>query len=827
MLLLRRTAYRISAMAMRPHSYYPRRVKPSFSSLFSFLFLLPVVAKGEIDFVHQIVPVLKEHCTECHGGEEAKGGFSLNTRELFLDDETAIPGEAEKSYFIELILDSDPDYQMPPEKKARVPKEQVQLLKQWVDEGMKWEPGFTFGEPTYEPPLKPRRPALPQVTDARGNPIDRIIDHYLSENALPRPEPIDDATFLRRVSLDLTGLLPTPGEARNFLSDASPDKRTQLIEDLLSRDIAYTEHWLTFWNDLLRNDYDGTGFITGGRTQISEWLYDSLKSNKPFDQMVRELVAPKDKSSSGFIDGIKWRGTVSAGQTLPIQFSQSISQSFLGINMKCASCHDSFIDRWTLSDAYGLAAIYSEEPLEIHRCDKPIGETASAAWLFPEIGKLDSSKDKAERLRQLAHLMTHPDNGRVPRTIVNRLWGQLMGHGIVHPLDAMQTEPWNEDLLDWLASDFQDNGYDLKHTLRLITNSQAYQSQTTEQKETAEFVYDGPRTKRMTAEAFVDAIWQITGTAPVAYHAPVARGVVPTELTERLSFPSSWVWGSSIDKGPPPNGEKILLRREFTPAKPIRSAGIIAAADNSFVLYLNNKQILSGEKWTDLEAGPILNHLRPKTNRILIVAENRGAKPNAAGVFCAVRIEYQDDTEEIIITDSSWQVTNEIPKDSRPARWKLEDLEWESARQLGNITWKKQTDPKIGETLATASVGSSRMIRASLLKADDLMRSLGRPNRDQIVTSRPSELTTLEAIDLSTSNVLFENLEKGASAFLAKNLTSTEELVEEIYLTLLTRLPTEDEISILTEILGESPEKGLITDTLWSLTMTPEFLLIR
>ncbi|MAS95374.1 MAG: hypothetical protein CMO55_19415 [Verrucomicrobiales bacterium] len=812
---------------MRPHSYYPRKVKPSFSSLFSFLFLLPVVAKGQIDFVHQIVPVLKEHCTECHGGEEAKGGFSLNTRELFLDDETAIPGEAEKSYFIELILDSDPDYQMPPEKKARVPKEQVQLLKQWVDEGMKWEPGFTFGEPTYEPPLKPRRPALPQVTDARGNPIDRIIDHYLSENALPRPEPIDDATFLRRVSLDLTGLLPTPDEARNFLSDVSPDKRTQLIEDLLSRDIAYTEHWLTFWNDLLRNDYDGTGFITGGRTQISEWLYDSLKSNKPFDQMVRELVAPQDKSSSGFIDGIKWRGTVSAGQTLPIQFSQSISQSFLGINMKCASCHDSFIDRWTLADAYGLAAIYSEEPLEIHRCDKPIGETASAAWLFPEIGKLDSSKDKAERLRQLAHLMTHPDNGRVPRTIVNRLWGQLMGHGIVHPLDAMQTEPWNEDLLDWLASDFQDNGYDLKRTLRLITNSQAYQSQTTEQKETAEFVYDGPRTKRMTAEAFVDAIWQITGTAPVAYHAPVARGVVPTELTERLSFPSSWVWGSSIDKGPPPNGEQILLRREFTPTKPIRSAGIIAAADNSFVLYLNNKQILSGEKWTDLEAGPILNHLRPKTNRILIVAENRGARPNAAGVFCAVRIEYQDDTEEIIVTDSSWQVTNEIPKDSRPARWKLEDLEWESAKQLGNITWKKQTDPKIGETLATASVGSSRMIRASLLKADDLMRSLGRPNRDQIVTSRPSELTTLEAIDLSTSNVLFENLEKGASAFLAKNLTSTEELVEEIYLTLLTRRPTQGEISILTEILGESPEKGLITDTLWSLTMTPEFLLIR
>ena len=98
-----------------------------------------------------------------------------------------------------------------------------------------------------------------------------------------------------------------------------------------------------FWNDLLRNDYTGTGFITGGRRQITGWLHQSLVENKPFDQFVRELIAPTDESR-GFIDGIVWRGTVNASQTVPIQFAQNVGQTFLGINLKCASCHDSFVE---------------------------------------------------------------------------------------------------------------------------------------------------------------------------------------------------------------------------------------------------------------------------------------------------------------------------------------------------------------------------------------------------------------------------------------------------------------------------------------------------
>src|SRR5262245_12844767 len=441
---------------------------------------LPPVSVGQesfrIDFAHDIVPILRKHCGECHTGEKKKGGFSLNTRSALLaGGETGaavVPGKSAESELIKRITSSDDAVKMPPEG-PRVPASEVTLLRRWIDAGVPWEEEFAFRSSGYEPPLLPRRPELPPVQEGRANPVDRMIDAYWTTENLSRTKPLGDAEFLRRVSLDLVGLLPTPQRLHAFLDDQRPDKRERLVAELLSEDIAYAEHWLTFWNDLLRNDYTGTGFITGGRKQITKWLYESLVTNKPYDQFARELIAPPTGESEGFIQGIKWRGEVSSGQTVEIQFAQSVGQTFLGINLKCASCHDSFIDRWKLEESYGLAAVYATRPLEIHRCDKPLGRTAQAAWLFPELGQIDPAAEQPERLQQLAALLVHPDNGRFTRTIVNRLWHRLMGRGIVHPTDAMQTPPWSADLLDYLAIDLTDHRYDLKRTLELIATSQA------------------------------------------------------------------------------------------------------------------------------------------------------------------------------------------------------------------------------------------------------------------------------------------------------------------------------------------------------------------
>src|SRR5204863_2462419 len=157
---------------------------------------------------------------------------------------------------------------------------------------------------------------------------------------------------------------------------------------------AYADHWLSFWNDMLRNDYSGTGYIDGGRKQITGWLYSALAKNKPYDQFTRELINPATEAE-GFIKGIKWRGNVNASQVVELQFAQNVAQVFFGINMKCASCHDSFIDNWKLDDAYALAAIVADRPLEIHRCDKGTGKTAAARFLWPELGDLDAKLPRA------------------------------------------------------------------------------------------------------------------------------------------------------------------------------------------------------------------------------------------------------------------------------------------------------------------------------------------------------------------------------------------------------------------------------------------------
>lgn len=495
-----------------------------------------------VDFAHQIVPILQKHCVECHGGQRHEGDFSLNTRELTLKDAAVVPGNSTGSHLIELVSSDDKDERMPKDKPP-LSADEIKTLRAWVDAGAPWETGFTFALNEYEPPLRPRRPELPAASEGRTNPIDRIVDTYLDQHKISRPAALDDAAFLRRVYLDLIGLLPTPDQLHAFVANSNPTKREQVVDELLNDRQAYAEHWLSFWNDLLRNDYQGTGYIDGGRTQISGWLYRSLLENKPFDQFTRELIAPTPESE-GFIRGIKWRGNVNASQRQEVQFAQSVGQVFLGLNLKCASCHDSFIDRWKLSETYGLAAVYADEPLEINRCDKPTGTMAKAAWLFPELGQIDPAAPKDERLKRLAELMTDHENGRFTRTIVNRLWHRFMGHGIVHPVDAMQTAPWSADLLDFLAVDLADHGYDLKSTMRLIVTSHAYQSQSLAldaQPTGPDFVYAGPIAKRMTAEEFTDALWQITGTGPGEPHKSIAAFLSKDQKQEHKSYRASLV----------------------------------------------------------------------------------------------------------------------------------------------------------------------------------------------------------------------------------------------------------------------------------------------
>ena len=357
--------------------------------------------------------------------------------------------------------------------------------------------------------LAPRNPVLPSASGIYTNPVDRWTNQYFVENKITWPKLVDDRTFLRRLYMDVIGLLPNKQETDEFKKDKRPDKRAIWSKKLLDREDDYALHWLTFWNDALRNDYTGTGYITNGRYAITDWLYQSIKSNKSYDLFVKELVNP-DENSKGFIEGIKWRGVVNSSQRTEMQAAQNVAQVFLGLNLKCASCHNSFISDWKLEDAYAFANIFADTTLEINRCDKPTGKFTDARMLWKELGSIDNNASVPVKRSQLANNMVKPQNGRLYRTLVNRIWAQIMGRGFIEPVDLMDNDPWSEDMLDWMAFNFQQNNSNIKDLIYLITSSKTYQLPSAGFKDPNEIVsqeykFSGRLRKRMSAEQFADA----------------------------------------------------------------------------------------------------------------------------------------------------------------------------------------------------------------------------------------------------------------------------------------------------------------------------------
>ncbi len=159
----------------------------------------------------------------------------------------------------------------------------------------------------------------------------------------------------------------------------------------------YAGNWISFWNDLLRND-QGVNYA-GLRKSITPWLQSALTRNMPYDRMVSELLDPAPTGGpEGFLLGVNWRGAVSASQTPSMQASQNTAQVFLGVNLKCASCHDSFINKYKLKQSYAMAALFSEASnLELVRCDLQTGKFTGPEFLFPEVGSVPADANLAER----------------------------------------------------------------------------------------------------------------------------------------------------------------------------------------------------------------------------------------------------------------------------------------------------------------------------------------------------------------------------------------------------------------------------------------------
>ena len=356
-----------------------------------------------IDFDRDVHTIIATRCLMCHSAEKRSGGLSLETYADVLDGgrsgAAVRPGNSAASLIIHRITGTTAP-QMPFGLEPLSTAE-INTIRAWIDQGARATPTSAPARGKWEAPLTLERPAVPDVTWKNwSSPTDRIVSNYLAKDAITEPQLVPDAIFARRVYLDVHGLLPSPEQMQAFLNDSSPNKREALVEKLLADDQSYAENWISFWNDLLRND-EGVNYYseTAGRRSISDWLFASLKNNVHYDEMVKKLLNPRaPEDPSGFLQGVNWRGTVSASQTPAMQAAQNTAQMFLGINLKCNSCHDSFISKWKLKDAYSLAAYFTvDEKLELYRCDVAQHQYAQAAFLYPELNHKPASDSQTDR----------------------------------------------------------------------------------------------------------------------------------------------------------------------------------------------------------------------------------------------------------------------------------------------------------------------------------------------------------------------------------------------------------------------------------------------
>jgi hypothetical protein len=810
---------------------------------------LPPALARPVSFSREVRPLLVERCFKCHGDGKSRGGLRMDSREFLQkggkNGPVVVPGKSAESLLIRLVAGLVKEKVMPREGPPLSAGE-VGILRAWIDQGLAWEEVPAAGDArrsrkSREVDLELVRPPIPPGGGPDGaNPVDRFLEPYFEAHRIEPGPPVEDRIFLRRVSLDAIGLLSSEADEAGFAADRSPGRYQNLARRLLSRKRAYAEHWLSFWNDLLRNDYRGTGYIDGGRKQITGWLYSALARNLPYDRMVAELLDPGEESA-GFMKGIVWRGVTNASQTPAMQAAQNVSQVFMGINLKCASCHDSFVSDWTLKEAYGLANVFSPEPLEVVRCDTPTGERAPTGFLYPALGIIDPAERLPRRLSRLAAIVTARQNGRLARTMVNRLWARFFAHGLIDPPDEMENPSWNNDLLNWLAADLVDHGYDLKHAMERIFTSRAYRlaSVSLDEKAERDFTFRGPAVRRMSAEQFADAIGSLTGVGQTFPDAPVDFScLAESEDRDQAGVrdaprAGSWIWApgkpsgskrkGSLKKGgnAGPGKETVYLRRQFRLEERPESAAVVAASGGSFTVYLNGKRIGSGKEPLRpvlLKAGP---ELVEGENTVAVEAGlEAGAGP--PGFFFQARIRGRTRAADLS-SDSDWLSTRD-----KSEGWEKPVFAagaWPSARVLsGRAAPPLSLVKRLAAVLEVAS--DAGRFRASLVSADRLMTALGRPNREQVVSRRRSAATTLEALELTNGATLSGWLRRGAER-LASPPISGRELVARLYRRALGRAASKEELAAALEMTGEPASALGVEDFLWCFFMLPEFQLIQ
>jgi hypothetical protein len=345
--------------------------------------------------------------------------------------------------------------------------------------------------------------------DQRQNRIDDYVLATLKELGLPASPPADDRALARRVFLDLTGRLPSPEQLNQFVDNQSPTKKEDLITQLLNSE-AFVELWTFRLATLLRirtQPQDNVGAAT-----FHQWLREQVKQATPYNEIARRLLtAQGDTHKNGPANF--YRVVVGARNQ-----AEYVSELLMGARMRCANCHDHPLDRWTQDDYHGLAALFAKvEQGRFVRLGQrgAVSHPRTGQVARPRIPGEDFIDEVADPRKLLAAWVTDADNPYFAKAMVNRLWRMLMGRGLIEPTDDVRltNPPSHPELLDYLADDFIDHGYDLRHTLRFIASSAAYarSAVTTEQNQSDQMFYSHALVRPLESEVLADALADVTG----------------------------------------------------------------------------------------------------------------------------------------------------------------------------------------------------------------------------------------------------------------------------------------------------------------------------
>lgn len=395
-------------------------------------------------------------------------------------------------------------------------------------------------------PLGHETPSAPEL----ANFVDEQVFGQLEVLGLPASAPSDDAMFLRRVTIDIAGRLPTLEETKAFLAAPDPDKRAKKIDALLET-VDYADHFAGKWSAILRNKADGgLDWVSRETYAFHGWLRQSILNNKPFDQLVREFVTASGKSDVN--PAVAWYRVVAD----PKDQMADVAQVFLGIRMQCAQCHHHPYEKWTEDDYYGFAAFFStlarKEVYKLPENDMVYHKITVAEYENPATKeKLKPTPLEGDPLEipathdprvELATWLTSEDNPYFAKMLVNRYWKHFFSRGLVEPEDDMRvTNPaTHPELLDQLASHFAESGFDLKDLIRTICNSKTYQlsSEPNQHNEADSQYYARYYPKRLSAEVMLDSMNDVAGAKNSFSKQPLGSRAIalPDDNANKESF---------------------------------------------------------------------------------------------------------------------------------------------------------------------------------------------------------------------------------------------------------------------------------------------------